>query len=162
MTNFFELLGQPFSYNVSLADLEKAFIEAQKKTHPDNFINQQNTDLSYQQQQSALVNQAYMTLVDPFKRGVYYLSLHNIQLEENTKNLSAVFLMEQMEIREALENANTLEMKKQIYGSLSEKINKYYNELSIVLQNNTPEHLQKAVTLLTELRFWKNILLYKQ
>lgn len=154
MMTFFELLNQEPSYSMDLQSLECEFIEAQKRVHPDNCID--NPEAHHQ---SALINQAYMTLKDPFKRAVYYLSLYGILMDETSK-IPSEFLMQQMEIRERLESS-TPATKGPIEAEIHSEVNRLYQLLSGALACQHPEHfldnLEKASNILRELRFWLSL-----
>src|SRR5262245_49146610 len=55
-------------------------------------------------EQSALLNTAYQTLSDPFKRAEYYLSLLGGPTARDEKSQDQAFLFEMMELREQLES----------------------------------------------------------
>jgi molecular chaperone HscB len=145
MVNFFELLNQDPCFDIDLNVLEIAFIEAQKQAHPDNCLGDSNAHF-----QSAQINQAYMTLKDPFKRAVYYLSLKGIILEEE-EAMSPAFLMQQMEMRERLEEAETPAEKAPIYSEIKTVINEQHRLISQLLAAMDFKTAAKAVK---ELRFW--------
>lgn len=157
MNTFFELLNQEPDFAINLQSLEYQFIEAQKRVHPDNCL-----DDSQAHHQSALINQAYMTLKDPFKRAIYYLSLYGISLDKGGETLhSCEFLMRQMEIRERLESASTSAIKESIYVEIQSEVDRLYQLLSSLLSCQNPEHfldsLEKAANVLKELRFWLSL-----
>ncbi|RXM95433.1 Iron-sulfur cluster co-chaperone protein HscB, mitochondrial, partial [Acipenser ruthenus] len=62
------------------------------------------------EKQSALVNEAYRTLLGPLSRGLYMLKLQGLQLEEDTHfAMEPQFLNEIMEINESLAATQTEE-----------------------------------------------------
>ena len=55
-----------------------------------------------------MVNEAYQTLSDDLKRAAYLLQLNGISIDEETDTkMDPMFLMDQMELRESLEMAET-------------------------------------------------------
>lgn len=63
---------------------------------------------------SAVVNEAYKTLTSDVKRGEYLLELRGVRIEEQDKMEDPELLMEILEIREALADAQTEEEVQQI------------------------------------------------
>lgn len=156
MSNFFNVLNQDVQFEIDLKALETQFIEAQKLAHPDNFSVSSLEQIKKAQEKSALINQAYYTLKDPFKRAIYFLSLKGFSLDENAP-LSPEFLMEQMEIRERLEEADTAELKEAVYRDIQLEIARHYQRLYTLLKGDkadVKENLALANTVVKELRFW--------
>jgi molecular chaperone HscB len=82
----------------------------QSEVHPDRFAAQGDAAQRMAMQWAVRVNEAYQRLKDPLRRGAYLCELQwagaPIQAENNTA-MPAAFLMQQMEWREALEEART-------------------------------------------------------
>jgi molecular chaperone HscB len=61
-------------------------------------------------QWSVRINEAYQRLKDPLKRAAYLCELHGAPINaENNTAMPAAFLMQQIELREALDDAKTPE-----------------------------------------------------
>ncbi|MEM9102929.1 MAG: Fe-S protein assembly co-chaperone HscB [Pseudomonadota bacterium] len=104
--NYFELFDIHPSYPVEATQLDKAYRELQIRFHPDNLKPTGDESASLEDVTlSSLVNDAYQTLQDPVRCLIYILSLNEIDvnLEANTI-ADPEFLMQQMELREQLEN----------------------------------------------------------
>ncbi|MGE5467332.1 MAG: Fe-S protein assembly co-chaperone HscB [Ignavibacteria bacterium] len=99
----FALFGLPRRYAVDRDALDARFRELQARVHPDKHAHLGDTERRLAMQWATQVNEAYQTLRDPVKRGRYLLHLagHDPQIETNTA-MPAEFLMEQMELREAV------------------------------------------------------------
>lgn len=67
----FSLLGLEKTYFLEARDLEKAYFEAQKKTHPDQFAQASLEIRQKASRQSTAVNQAYLSLKNPLTRAEY-------------------------------------------------------------------------------------------
>lgn len=106
MQNHFELFHLPQRFSVDMAALEQAYREVQNRVHPDKFTNATDTEKRVAMQWATRANEAYQTLKNPFKRAAYLCELSGIdlQMESNTA-MPREFLMQQMEWREALEDA---------------------------------------------------------
>ncbi|MBI5435649.1 MAG: Fe-S protein assembly co-chaperone HscB [Nitrosomonadales bacterium] len=104
--DFFQLFGLPASYRLDNALLEQHYHALQEQIHPDKFSHLSEAERRVSMQWSARVNEAYQTLSNPARRARYLLSLHGVDSQEETNTaMPADFLMEQMEWREAIEEA---------------------------------------------------------
>ena len=106
----FALFDLPRTFRVDAAALDRRYRALQSEVHPDRHASaEQAADPALQRmalQASARVNEAYATLRDPASRGEYLLSLEGIEsLSETDTVMPPDFLMEQMERREAIEDA---------------------------------------------------------
>jgi molecular chaperone HscB len=86
--------------------LERSYREIQSKVHPDRFAHAGDAERRASLQWTTRVNEAYRTLKDPVQRARHILELHGVDVafETNTA-MPKDFLMQQMELREALESA---------------------------------------------------------
>jgi len=104
--NFFSLFGMTPAFNLDAARLDQAYRDIQSQVHPDRFAHLPETERRLSLQWATRVNEAYRTLRDPLPRARYLLSLQGVDTgEENNTAMSATFLMEQMEWREAVAEA---------------------------------------------------------
>ncbi len=104
--NHFELFGLPQSYALDRGQLDAAYRELQNTVHPDRFAAQPDAEQRVAMQWATQVNEAYQTLKHPVSRGVYLLKLQNIDaLDASNTRMAPAFLMQQMEWREAIEEA---------------------------------------------------------
>ena len=104
--NYFEFFGLTPAFNIDLSALETSFRKIQSEVHPDRFVTGTTAEKLHSMQTATLANEAYSTLKAPALRAAYLLALQGIDAtpETNTK-MPADFLMQQMEWREALEDA---------------------------------------------------------
>ena len=99
----FELFGLPQSFSVDREQLDSRYRELQRATHPDRYVNASDQERRISMQQAARVNEGYQILKDPLLRGRYLLELSGYSFSDQHHTTSdAAFLMEQMELREAL------------------------------------------------------------
>lgn len=104
--NFFELFGLNARYRIDSAQLEQHYRTLQAQVHPDKFAHLSEAERRVSMQWSTRVNEAYQTLSNPVQRARYLLSLHGVDTQEETNTaMPADFLMQQMEWREAIEEA---------------------------------------------------------
>jgi molecular chaperone HscB len=106
MQNHFELFHLPQRFSIDMDALDQAYRDVQNRVHPDKFVNTSDTEKRVAMQWATRANEAYRTLKSPFKRAAYLCELNGIdlQIESNTA-MPRDFLMQQMEWREALEDA---------------------------------------------------------
>ncbi len=104
--NFFDLFGLAVGFTIDNATLVTRFQDLQKQLHPDKFVSKPDSDRRWSMQAASHVNEAYQTLSNELRRAVYLLKLQGVSIDEETDTqMSPMFLMEQMENREALEMA---------------------------------------------------------
>ena len=102
----FQLFAVPATFAQDRAVLDARWKELQREAHPDRFAAQGAAAQRVAMQWSVRINEAYQRLKDPMRRAAYLCELHGapIRAEDNTA-MPAAFLMQQMEWREALEDA---------------------------------------------------------
>ena len=104
----FELFGLPQSYALDRNQLDAAYRELQNTVHPDRFAAQPEAEQRVAMLWATQVNEAYQTLKHPVSRGVYLLKLQGIDaLDASNTKMAPAFLMQQMEWREAIDEART-------------------------------------------------------
>jgi len=102
----FALLGLPRRFRVDTGELDRTYRALQSSIHPDRHVAASDADRRLALQASARVNEAYETLKAPAARGEYLLALEGIEsLSEMDTAMPSDFLMEQMERREAIDEA---------------------------------------------------------
>jgi molecular chaperone HscB len=104
--NYFQLFGIGERFQLDNAQLEQHYRTLQTQVHPDKFAHLSETEQRVSMQWATRVNEAYQTLREPVTRARYLLSLHGVDTQEETNTaMPAEFLMQQMEWREAIEEA---------------------------------------------------------
>jgi molecular chaperone HscB len=104
--NFFELFGLSARYRIDVAQLEQHYRMLQAQVHPDRFTHLSETEQRVSMQWATRVNEAYQTLNNAVRRARYLLALHGVDTQEETNTaMPADFLQQQMEWREAIEEA---------------------------------------------------------
>lgn len=106
--NDFELFGVPEQFAQDLAQIDARWKDLQREAHPDRFAAQGTAAQRIAMQWSVRINEAYKRLKDPLKRAAYLCELRSAPIDaENNTAMPAEFLVEQLEWREALEEART-------------------------------------------------------
>ncbi len=106
--NDFKLFGVPERFAQDRAVLDARWKELQREAHPDKFAAQGASAQRVAMQWSVRINEAYQRLKDPLRRAAYLCEFRGapIDAEKNTA-MPTAFLMQQMEWREALDDAGT-------------------------------------------------------
>jgi len=104
--NHFELFDLPRGFAVDMAKLDAAYREVQTQVHPDRHAAAGDAGRRVAMQWSTRANEAYQTLKNPLARATYLLQLRGQDIgAENNTAMEPAFLMQQMEWREAVEDA---------------------------------------------------------
>jgi molecular chaperone HscB len=106
LQSHFELFGLPTAFALDAERLEMAYREIQSRVHPDRFAHAGDAERRASLQWTTRVNEAFQVLKSPVARAQHLLELQGVDVafETNTA-MPPDFLMQQMELREALENA---------------------------------------------------------
>jgi len=104
----YTLLGLPRVFALDRVQLDAAWKTLQGKVHPDRFAAEGAAAQRIAMQWAVRVNEAHQRLKDPLQRAAYLCELAGVpvQSESNTA-MPGAFLMQQMEWREALEDADS-------------------------------------------------------
>ncbi len=104
--DYFALFGLTPAFRIDEERLEQAYLDLQGRVHPDRFAHLSDAEKRQSMQWATHVNEAFRTLKGPLTRGHYLLELRGVDPAFDTNTaMSAEFLMEQMEWREALGEA---------------------------------------------------------
>jgi molecular chaperone HscB len=106
LRSHFELFGLSPAFALDPEALERSYRDIQSRVHPDRFAHAGDAERRASLQWTTRVNEAYSTLKSPVQRAKHLLELQGVDVafETNTQ-MPADFLMQQMELREALESA---------------------------------------------------------
>lgn len=102
MTDYFEFYDLPVSFNPDPALIKQKFYAFSKQYHPDFYINESEEKQAEVLELSTVNNKAYQVLSDPQKRLAYILELKGHLTEGEQYVLPQDFLMEMMDVNEAL------------------------------------------------------------
>lgn len=104
--NYFEFIGLPVSYHIDQSELADRARELQKKLHPDRYAHLSEQEQRVAVQYMAYLNEGIATLKAPLKRAQYLLLLNDVDtISEGSTQIEPMFLLQQMEMREKLEDA---------------------------------------------------------
>jgi molecular chaperone HscB len=96
-------------FGIDRAALDARWKDLQREAHPDRFATAPAAAQREAMQWSVRINEAYQRLKDPLKRAAYLCEMNGapIRAEDNTA-MPAAFLMQQMQWREDLNEAETV------------------------------------------------------
>ena len=107
-SNDFELFAVPARFAQDAGALDARWKELQREAHPDRFAAQGVLAQRQAMQWSVRINEAYQRLKQPLKRAAYLCELSGSPINaENNTAMPAEFLIEQMQWREALDDAGS-------------------------------------------------------
>ena len=153
--NFFELFDVPMAFEVDLDLVQQRYRDLQKVVHPDKFVNASDQEKRISMQQTSWINEAFNTLSQPVDRAIYLLKLKGVDLNlENETTMDAGFLMEQMEMREALSTIRSkddplLELDN-FSRQVKNKMKTMMGDYSVVYEN---DQLDDAKELIRKMQF---------
>lgn len=106
--SYFTFFNFPERFVIDAESLDVAFRAIQNQVHPDKFADGNDAEKRRAMQWATHANAAYQTLKHPLRRATYLCELHgeSLQAESNTA-MPREFLMQQMEWREALDEARS-------------------------------------------------------
>jgi molecular chaperone HscB len=105
----FELFGVPRRFEQDAAALDARWRTLLGEAHPDRFVSDGAQAQRMAMQWAVRINEAHRRLKDPLRRAAYLCELNGapINAEDNTA-MPTGFLVQQMEWREALDDASAL------------------------------------------------------
>lgn len=136
-SNDFELFDVPVQFAQDTAVLDARWKELQREAHPDKFAAQGAAAQRVAMQWSVRINEAYRRLKDPLKRATYLCELHGAPIEAETNTaMPADFLMQQMEWREALDEAETPQNIDEIALQLNQTVREQLSKLEQLIDQS--------------------------
>ena len=101
-TNYFDFYELPIQFNPDQSAVKAKFYAFSKQFHPDFYANESEEKQQEVLDLSTLNNKAFQTLSNPKKRLKYVLELKGIVATDEGYQLPQSFLMEIMDVNEAL------------------------------------------------------------
>jgi len=161
-TTPFERFGLAQSFDLDPELLHERYRDSQRAVHPDRFAHATDQERRISMQQATLINEGYQTLKDPLQRGRYLLELagRNLDNEPHT-NSDVNFLMEQMELREALDEVRNAADAFAELGVIMDRIADDIARLASGLQQQfsagDEASLDLAADSLTKMQFYRKL-----
>ena len=118
----FELFGLPRRFELDPAALDAHWRELQSEVHPDRFVSQGSAAQRLAMQWAVRVNEAYRRLKDPLLRAGTLCRLGGVEVNVDINSaLPTSFLVEQMEWREALDEADSVDAVKALETTVEKR-----------------------------------------
>jgi molecular chaperone HscB len=134
MDNYFELYNIPVTFLPDIKAVKGKFYELSRKYHPDRFANAEDTAKMEALRMAAINNDAYQTLGNRYETIAYILRLNGLLEDEEKYNLPPDFLMEMMELNEAISEyelePDNEDMKTQAKNSLKTQLDYWDKEIN--------------------------------
>ena len=152
----FSRLGLDVTFDLAERDLDQAYFALQRHLHPDRFAGKSAKEKSLSQQQATAINDAYETLKEPLHRADYLVHLKGMGVFPEGCNLvnDQMLLMESMELREALAEAEVPADVDAITARASEDIKSCIEQLSALF---SADDIEGACRLTTRLKYLKKL-----
>ena len=159
--NFYELFGLPESFEVDVALLSDRYLELQKEIHPDRFASASDQEKRLSMQWTTQANTAFETLKNPLRRAIYLLELRGVTPADNPV-LPPEFLMDQIELREELEDIEASSTEGEADLARLDGFNRSVKEVLVKIENefsrSLDSNLDKAEQAVYEMQFLSKLL----
>lgn len=152
----FVVLGLEPSFDIDTTELERNYLAAQQRHHPDRFAAGSVAERRAAMETSAGLNEGYRVLRDPVRRAEYLCKLAGIDLdasgEGGAPGMSQAFLVGMIERREGL--AETREQGPAALDALRERVELEREQtLDRAAESLRRGKVRDAATALVELRY---------
>ena len=156
--NFFELFDLPVGFRLDSRDLAQRYRVLQRMTHPDRYASAGDQERRMAVQKAAQVNEAYQVLRHPLSRARYLLELQGVEFDgERDTAVDAEFLMQQMELREALAEIAAATEPMQEYNACVARLDAISSELEAhvaeLLERDDAQARDEAKALVLKMQF---------
>ncbi len=142
----FARLGLPAALDLDAAALDRAYFALQRQWHPDRFVSKPPEDRARASAEAASVNEAYRTLKDPLSRAFYMAGMAGVDLPGDGKTIDDPdLLMEAMEAREALHDADTLQAVEKLAADARQDVQEALAGLASLFLANDRVAIRKAL-----------------
>jgi len=167
--NYFELFGLPASWvrdAQALDRLAETYRRLQQQIHPDRFVDSTDHEKRLSLQYSVFINEAYETLVNPVRQAAYLLEMNGRPLRTDESlggELNGGFLMQQMELRESLEEIESgsesdlqkIERLEQLKADVRQDFNAVLDEFGSAIESGS---LDTAQALAYQMQYTEKLL----
>ena len=132
---YFELFEIPVQLKIDKTTLPRQFFALSRKYHPDFFTNAAPAVQAEMLERSAALNKAFRIFQDNDETIKYVLQLKGLLEEEEKFELPPAFLMEVMEINEALMDADDDAVRQRLSASIDQLQEDIYTPVKDTIEN---------------------------
>lgn len=155
---YFEIFQLPQAFDLDVTDLSERFLQLQKSIHPDKFVGASDKEKRLSMQWATQVNEAYATLKSSLPRAIYLLSLEGQDIANNPV-LEPAFLMQQIELREELEEIEIAGESLEALDTFKGRVNEVMKSLETGFSNfYHDKDMAQAVQAVYKLQFMNKLL----
>ncbi len=153
----FARLELPVRFDVDSAELDRRYFALQRQLHPDRFATRTARERAISQSQAVALNAAYEILKDPLSRAEYMLRLNGVDVNPDGCNTvrDPSLLMEQMERREALAEAETPDAVHAIIAAAQKDLDEGFAATAVAF---LAKDLERAECEITRLKYLTKLL----
>ncbi len=160
--NHFELFELPLSFEVAQETLALRYRDLQRAVHPDRFAHASEQEKRLSVQQAAQINEAFQVLKSPLLRARYLLELHGLPLDDTNTQMEPSFLMEQMELREALAEvrgkSDPFDALNRVRDDIESRERELIQNLQQAFADGSREALENAREMVRKMQFMQRLL----
>jgi molecular chaperone HscB len=139
--DYFKFYDIPFTFNPDKTLVKKKFYELSKKYHPDFYIKESEEKQEEILGLSTLNNKAFQTILNPDKLLAYILEQEGVLEEGEKYQLPQSFLMEMMEVNEAIMDLEFDQNAEKLAEVLA-NVDDFENSLNVELKSLTTDFEQ--------------------
>ncbi len=151
MTNYFTLYHLPVTFRPDQAAVKNTFYELSRLYHPDRFAQAGGAELAEALRMAAVNNEAYKTLKSSDATMAYILKLNGLVEDEEKYALPPAFLMEMMDINEAISEYETApeneDARQMAINSLNEQLELWEDATELLVQRFEQGEKEKELLL---------------
>jgi molecular chaperone HscB len=155
----FATLGLSPSYEIDLAAAERTHRELSRALHPDRFARAGVSERRAALEKATVVNEAWRIVRDPIRRAEALFERAGLKVGENHEpKPDGAFLMEMLELREALAEAKAhrdISRVRELAAGIEVRVRSVQGELARGFAGSAPAQLLPK---LGELRFYRRFL----
>lgn len=160
--NHFQLFKLPESFAIDIAQLTERYRDLQRAVHPDRYANASEQERRLAMQRTAQLNEAFQVLKQPLSRARYMLEIQGIDFNnERDTQQDPMFLMEQMELRESLEEiesaADPMAKLSEIIQAIDSREKQLFEEIQSYLELKTEQNQKAAKAVVHKLQFMQKL-----
>jgi molecular chaperone HscB len=157
--DYFELFGLARAFELDPVELESRWKTRIATVHPDRFASESPAHRRVAMHWSAQLNEAYRVLRDPLRRAQYLCELAGYRtVDQAGTSMEPAFLMQQIEWREALEDAQQDADRSKLEQIESEIVVKRHEQMAKTGQYISEQQWTEAVKSLHEWMFVEKFL----